>query len=77
LFVWSPGKVKVSPSKFEVAGADRVRREWFCYGRSKIPQNLYFEEFVNTNDGIVATTSADWFKPEFKTNSRKPAVEIL
>src|ERR1700694_1008205 len=76
LSVWSPSRVVVSPSKFKISRADRVRWEWFSYGKPKIPANLYFEEFAKSSEGITASTNVDWYKPQFKTSRWKPAVEI-
>jgi hypothetical protein len=73
----SPVGVIVSPTKFKIAKAERVRWEWFYYRRPKVAANLYFEEFVNSPDGIAASTSADWYKAEFGASRSKPAVEIL
>jgi hypothetical protein len=77
LSVWSPASAIVSPLRFRITRADRVRWEWFYYGRPKIAANLYFEEYINSPETITATTNVDWYTPEFKTNRRKPAVEIL
>ena len=77
LSVWSPAKVVASPSKFRISNADRVRWEWFYYGKPRVVANLYFEEFEKSTDGITASTNAHWYTPEFKTSRWKPAVEIL
>jgi len=72
-----PAKVVVSHSKFRISKADRVPWEWLYYGRPKVAANLYFEEFVESSNGIAAGADADWYAPGFKTCHWKPAVEIL
>jgi hypothetical protein len=54
-----------------------VRWEWFYYGRPKIASNLYFEEFVKSPEGILVTSTIDWYKPDFRPTPSMAAVEIL
>jgi len=92
LSVWSPRYLTVSPSKFRASGvpthptikstlrisdADRVRWEWFYYGRPKSAKNLYFEEFVKSAEGITVSTNIDWYTPTYSPKSTEAAVEIL
>jgi hypothetical protein len=35
LSVWSPKRLSVKTAKFRISNADRVRWEWFSYGRPK------------------------------------------
>jgi hypothetical protein len=62
---------------FRISDGERVRWEWFYYGRRKGASNLYFEEFVKTDRGITVTTNIDWHKPKFKPKRSEPAVEIV
>jgi len=77
LSVWSPANMVASPSNFRISKADRVRWEWFYYGKPKLVANLYFEEFTKSPDGTLVSTNAHWHTPEFKTSQWEPAVEIL
>ena len=46
LCVWAPRQAVISDKIFRIKDADRVRWEWFCYGRPKTPSNRYFEDFI-------------------------------
>jgi hypothetical protein len=77
LCVWDPKALTIDRETFQIADADRVRWEWFDYGRPKTAANLYFLEYVKSLDAILATTNVDWYEPHFKTIRTAAAVEIL
>jgi len=77
LRVWSPRKATIDAKRFRIREADRVRWEWFYYGRPKLPANLYFEDFTLEGSQIRAQTNIDWCEPNLKTDLSLPAVEIL
>jgi hypothetical protein len=77
LSVWNPKALTINRWTFQIADADRVRWEWFYYSRPKTAANLYFEEFVKSPEGILATTNVDWYKPDLKPIRTAAAVEIL
>ena len=77
LSVWAPSGLEVDHSTFRISTADRVRWEWFYYGRPKTPSNLYFMDFVKSTTGILAMTNVDWYKPSLKPTPSAAAVEIL
>jgi hypothetical protein len=77
LIVWSPKGLIADMSTFRIAQADRVRLEWFYYGRPKVSSNLYFEDFVKSGQRICVTTNVDWYEPKFMPKATEPAVEIL
>jgi hypothetical protein len=77
LSVWAPSGLEVDHSTFRISTADRVRWEWFYYGRPKTPSNLYFLDFVRSATGISATTNVDWYEPNLKPRPSEAAVEIL
>lgn len=77
LTVWSPRKIKISTSKFRVGQADRVRWEWFYYGRPRVQSNFYYHDFERSPDGIIANTNVDWYKPTFETDPGRSAIEIV
>lgn len=60
------GSAVVSHSTFRISKGDRVRWKWFYYGRPKVADDLYFEEFAKSYKGITASTNADWFTPELR-----------
>src|SRR2546429_6618660 len=77
LLVWSPDGLTVDQSTFRISSAERVRWEWYSYEPPWKATNLYFEDFVKSPQGILASTNIDWYKPKFKPDSSQAAVEIL
>jgi len=77
LCVWAPRQAVISDKIFRIKDADRVRWEWFCYGRPKTPSNRYFEDFIKKESEIIATTNVDWYTPNLRPSSGSQAVEIL
>src|ERR1700733_4192015 len=72
LSISAPRDLHIGPSRLHgqpilrIKEADRIRWEWFYYGRPRVAANLYFEEFVKTSRGVEATTNVDWYKPNLK-----------
>ena len=77
LRVWSPRNAIVSPDTFKIMDADRVRWEWFYYGRPQIAANLHFMDFSKTEAAIAASTNANWAPLNLKPSAEHPAVEIV
>jgi hypothetical protein len=77
LYVWDGHNAIVSAETFQIATASRVRWVWYSYGRPKTPENLYFQDFKRTADGVSPQTNVDWYKPTFEFDLTLPAVEIL
>lgn len=77
LSIWSPRRAIITEKTFRIEEADRVRWEWFFYGRPKDASNRYFEDFERTGNQITASTNIDWYKPDFRPDASQPAVEIL
>jgi hypothetical protein len=77
LCVWAPRQAVINDKIFRIKDADRVRWEWFSYGRPKTPSNRYFEDFIKKESEIIATTNVDWYTPNLCPTSGSPAVEIL
>ena len=76
LFIWKPKGIKVSDSRFLIKNAFRVKWEWFYYGKPKVNENLYYQEFTKKGLIITAKTNVDWYKPECHSSIFAPAVEI-
>jgi len=76
LQVWSPRRATIDDRKFRIAAADRVRWEWFYYGRPKIAENRRFIDFVRVGSQIHSSTNADWH-PHFQATIERPAVEMF
>jgi hypothetical protein len=77
LTVDNPLGFEVSSEAFWIEDANRVRWEWFYYGRPQTPDNLYYKEFTRTSEGIGATTNVDWYNPNLQPSAREKAVELL
>lgn len=77
LSVWSPHGLVMNESAFRILDADRVRWEWFHYGRPQTPSNLRFKDFVKSPEGILATTNVDWYAADMSPHQSEAAVEIL
>jgi len=73
LSVWSPVGLEASTSIFQIAAADRVRWEWYYYGRPQTPENLYFEDYLR---GQAGKTNANWYQPNLIPVSGSPAVAM-
>jgi hypothetical protein len=73
LSVWSPVALEASASVFQIADAERVRWEWYYYGRPQTPENLYFEDFVRGQPG---TTNATWGERNLAPFFGSPAVAM-
>lgn len=59
LRIWAPRGATIDENHFRIVDANRVRWEWFYYGRPKIPSNLYFEEFTTDGAEIRVETNVD------------------
>lgn len=75
LEVWRPRRLKKEGKRFSVEHADRVRWEWFYYGRPKLPENRFFREYV-TKDGAIETESNEPSGPSLKPTRSEAAVSI-
>lgn len=57
LSIRKPFGVEISATTFHVASAEAIRWTWFYYGRTKMPENLRYREYVVQPDGTVAFTT--------------------
>ena len=53
-----------------------MRWEWFAYGRARTVENLYFEDFTKSTEGISVHTNINWYSPIFRPTTAEAAVEI-
>lgn len=77
LAVWEPVGLEITTEAFTVKQADRVRWEWYYYGRPQTPENLYYEDYVNEGNRIAATTNVDWYTPNLRPDPRMAAVQLV
>jgi len=77
LSIDNPKGITVSDKKMVVKHADKVRWEWFYYGRPKLPENLFYLEydFVSKKE-VVGSTNIDWYQHPFNVNASAPAVRM-
>jgi hypothetical protein len=76
LTVWNPRGIIVSSDAFRIDAADRVRWEWFYYGRRESPENRFAQEHALAGDRVNATTTAEWYDPTYESSVDQPAVEL-
>lgn len=74
--VWNPAGLKITTKAFTVKRADRVRWEWYYYGRPPTPENLYYEDYVNQGYRITATTNVDWYIPNLRPRRLMAAIKL-
>lgn len=63
-------------SRLRIERATRVRWEWYYYGRPKVPENLFVEEHWISGNEIRASSTANWYKPQFSPSLVEPAIEF-
>jgi hypothetical protein len=76
LSVWFPKELTLDASKFQIFDAERVRWEWFYYGRPKTEENRFFYDLIKTDKSVVASTNVNWGQPEMRPRRSLAAVEI-
>jgi hypothetical protein len=77
LLVQEPAGSAIDASSFRITAAQRVRWEWFYYGRGHTAANRYFLEYARDGKQLRCTSNVDWYVPAFETNLSLPAVELL
>jgi hypothetical protein len=76
LSVWSPQGLTLNSKTVRIDTADRVRWEWFFYGRSKTPENLRVEDYVRTDEVISAKINVSTGR-RLDADVSHPAVELV
>jgi hypothetical protein len=71
---WSPSGRVIKEHVFRIGDADRVRWEWFYYGRPQTLPNLHFIEFVNARSGIDTASDTERV---LQPDPKQPAVELI
>ena len=75
LDVWGVCDIREEGKGIVIQHADRVRWEWFYYGRPKLPENRFFREHV-VKEGAIEAACNEPSPPAFKPTPNKPAVSI-
>jgi hypothetical protein len=71
---WSPSGRVVKEHVFRIADANRVRWEWFYYGRPQTVANRHFIEFARTGSGIETASDTE---RALRADPKQPAVELI
>jgi hypothetical protein len=83
LSVWAPRDLYIGPGRpnsqpiLRIMDAERVRWEWFSYGRPHVAANRCFRDFVKTADGITTTTNVEGHVSKPIPAPAAAAVEML
>ena len=75
LTVWNPSGYSTEGYTIRIANADRVRWEWFYYGRDHKPENLLFHDYRQSDGQVVVARSHGSDNPGASIN--EPAVELI
>src|SRR3954451_12270559 len=74
LLAWAPRDAIVDGNRFTIRGAERVRWEWFYYGRPRMPANRYYRDYSWDGSAIVIETNVDSSLTDLHANTAEPAV---
>lgn len=75
LTVWNPSGYSTIGYTIRIADADRVRWEWYYYGRGHAPENLLFHDYHKSDGQIIAARSHGGDNPG--ASILEPAVELI
>lgn len=76
LRVWRPEGIHIDRTTFEIRMAERVRWDWYDYGRAKVNENLRSIELWVDEVGRVHVTGPAEL-PQTTPSTDPPAVELL
>jgi hypothetical protein len=76
LEIWDWNVLNSGGNGFIIQYANRVRWEWFYYGRPKLPENRFYIEHNLKDGAIEAKSNVNWYTPSFKPSLLAPAVSI-
>ena len=77
LRVWRPVGFEIDATTFRIRGAERIRWEWFYYGRPPESQNRFFLDSTHRAGFIQGQSNVDWYSPAFQTDAVMPAIELV
>ena len=76
LIIDNPQGLVTSKTEFRVKRADRVRWEWFYYGRPKVPENRFYLDYQFSNGEVIGSTNVNWYQHKFNVAATEPAVRM-
>jgi len=75
LTVTTPADIKEYKNRLEIIKADKVHWQWFYYGKTHEPENLFYYKIERSDNAIKGSTNADWYKADWSDLMvTKPAV---
>jgi len=75
LAIWNPSGFSTSGYTIRIRDADRVRWEWYYYGREQTQENLLFNDYCKEDSHIVVSRSHGSDNPGASVDAT--AVEII
>jgi hypothetical protein len=69
--------LSMDKSSLRIDVAERVRWEWFYYGRPKTDENLCLRDFVRSEGRLLVSSDGKRYGQDDATDVSLPAVEIL
>ena len=75
LTIWNPSGYSTVGYTIRITDADRVRWEWYYYGREQTPENLLFHDYAKQDGGIAVSRSHGSDNPG--ASAENPAVELI
>jgi hypothetical protein len=77
LTIWNALRITEEKTKLQIDNADKVLWEWYFYGKPQTKENLFFEEYKQTDGKIEFKTNVNWFKKDSPDLTiKKPAVAL-
>jgi hypothetical protein len=75
LTVFNPTEIAEYKGSIQIDMADKIHWQWYYYGRTHEPENLFYYDIKRIDNSIYGTTNVNWYKPDWNLLSiSKPAV---
>jgi len=75
LEIYNPQDISEFDNHLAIDLADRIKWQWFYYGKPQTTENLYFIEVVKHGEILIGNSNVNWYKPDFKDlNMSDPAL---
>jgi len=76
LEIYNPCHIFEVSTFLKIVKADRVRLNWYYFGKEKKKENLYFIDYLIKNKKIETKTNVDWYEPNFDVSINDSALII-
>lgn len=74
--IWNPKIITEATTYFKIQKADKIKLEWYYYGKEQTKEHLYFKSYHNKSNKISTLTNIDWYNHTFDVSIAKPALMI-